>query len=210
MDARIDQRCAGHGRLVADALAGVVGESPGQRVLGPFVGYGPRVVDGHGLPGGAAVVAAEPLYGRAARDIHLRIDLRRRDALGEFVFAGDVGSRRFVEVADKIHVFEAERGRVVLSDGAEVHAHEHLGREVWKTLFLGGHDGIPPVAPVCNIAIQTFCKTGIFTRDRRLRILGVALPPPPSVEYSQSMVQPSGMALYSSMLSSENCTPVMG
>lgn len=43
-------RRAGHGRLVTDAVAGVVVAGARERVFSPLVRDGPRVVDGHGLP----------------------------------------------------------------------------------------------------------------------------------------------------------------
>ncbi len=141
MDAREGQDRAGHLGLVAHLAPGGVGEGSRERVLGPVLIDGTRLVYGHRLPRRAAVVAGEPAHGRAAGDVHLGVDLRGLDALGQFVLAREVGAGRLVQVADQVHVAEVERGRVVGQTRLETDPHQRAGGEIRQPLLLGGNDG---------------------------------------------------------------------
>lgn len=151
MDARVDQRRAGHLGFVAHLVAGVVGEGAHQGVLGPVLVDGPGVLDGHRLPGQAAVVAGEPLQGGATGDLHLHIGFGRFHTLGQLVLAGQVGPGGLVEVAHQVDVAKVDGRSVVGKRAAQAHADLDPGGEVGQPFLLGGNHGVPGHAAVGGV-----------------------------------------------------------
>ena len=83
MDAGVDETVAGELRLVADPVPGRVGEGVAEGVFGSLLVDLPRGVEREGLPGDAAVFGDVLVDRGAAGDLHLGVDLRGGDALGQ-------------------------------------------------------------------------------------------------------------------------------